>query len=173
MSDDYPIDTQHVLGLMDQGYAVTFEASGIGEYFCMLRRISTMELINCVIANTPQEALEGAAEWARSGREGNGTAQRPMAEDIAELSKAQARMESELEALEIRIGALQRTNLQLVADLRNRVAEMEAVIFPRPCNATTEGGNCILRPHGPDVDHIAYMPAPIPASHPYPATPES
>jgi hypothetical protein len=79
-------DLENMLGLIAQGYAVTFEGSEVGDYFCLLRRIGTNELVNCAIGNTISGALGAAADWAVSPRDGNGTASRPpAAEEQPEL----------------------------------------------------------------------------------------
>jgi len=66
-----------IMNLTERGYTVTFEHAGGGGCFCLLRLVATMELVNCVIGDTPEEALQGAYDWAESGRVGNGTAARP------------------------------------------------------------------------------------------------
>lgn len=74
--------TELILNLLSRGYTVTFEDAAGGGCFCLLRLVATMELINCVIGNTPEEALQAAYDWAESGRAGNGTAKRPSAQRV-------------------------------------------------------------------------------------------
>jgi hypothetical protein len=61
-------DLENMLGLMGQGFAVTFENGETpGLYYCMLRSTSTGRLVNCVVAETVSGALRAAADWARDG----------------------------------------------------------------------------------------------------------
>jgi hypothetical protein len=61
-------DLENMLGLMGQGFAVTFENGEIpGLYYCLLRSTSTGRLVNCVVAETVSGALRAAADWARDG----------------------------------------------------------------------------------------------------------
>ena len=69
--------TELILDLITRDYTVTFERAGGGGCFCLLRLVATMELVNCCIGDTPEEALQGAYDWAESGKVGNGTAARP------------------------------------------------------------------------------------------------
>lgn len=66
-----------ILTLLSLGYTVTFEHGGGGGCFVLLRHLETMELVNCVVADTPEEGLQGALDWEKSRQLGNGTASRP------------------------------------------------------------------------------------------------
>jgi hypothetical protein len=69
--------SEMILTLLSLGYTVTFEHAGGGGCFLLLRDLGTMELVNCGVADTPEEALQGAMEWEKSRQLGNGTASRP------------------------------------------------------------------------------------------------
>jgi hypothetical protein len=143
------IDYQEILTLTENGYTVTFEASGIGDYFCLLRRVATQELVNCTIGNSFGEALAGAAEWDKSDRPGNGTAPRPTAAELATgLSETAAKL-----ADAIGYGRdTRRELLAIIGDLRTQLAD----------HTTRLGGLENLAWH-----HPSFIPAPT--SNPYPA----
>ena len=68
--------------LLASGYTVTFEAAAGGGYFCLLRSLASMELVNCIIADDIDGALVAALDWDESGFPGNGTGDRLRAHHV-------------------------------------------------------------------------------------------
>lgn len=79
--------TDLILTLLSLGYTVTFEHAGGGGCFVLLRRLETQELVNCVVGDTPEEALQGALDWEKSRQLGNGTAERSRAQTDATMGR--------------------------------------------------------------------------------------
>jgi hypothetical protein len=170
----------YLLGL---GYAVIFEAGNTpGLYYCMLRRIDTNQLVNTVVAETPDEALTCAEDWARSDPD----AIRPAVEEHPELFRSVTA--SRLQVLEDRAAA-DREEAQvfdenvesMFAAVLARLAVLEQMLAVAPpavappavappaelfCGAQLAGGPCVLRPHGEDQPHVAYVLPPA-GDHPY------
>jgi len=109
--------TDMILTLLGLGYTVTFESDHLGGCFCLLRILDSMELVNCAIGNSPEEALEGATAWAMGTAPGNGTGDRPAAFTQPERLSA---LEFGTEALVLRIDGLEA-----------RLSELEAVPIDR------------------------------------------
>jgi hypothetical protein len=139
------MDADQILSLTDHGYTVTFEASGLGDYFCLLRRIQTQELVNCVIGDSLSEALAAAFVWDASERPGNGTARRPTVEEIA----------TDLDGVRLHGQDTRRELLAIIGDLRQQLAGHTDRL------GVVEDAVGIRRP--------SFMPAPM--SHSYPANP--
>jgi uncharacterized coiled-coil protein SlyX len=176
----------YLLGL---GYAVIFEAGNRpGLYYCMLRRIDTNQLVNTVVAETPDEALTCAEDWARSDPD----AIRPvpavpaavmLPERIQALELASAEQHRHIDAITGAIGQASEEaevwdkNTELVfAGVLERLTVLEQMLAVAPpavappaepfCGAQLAGGPCVLRPHGDDQPHVAYVLPPA-GDHPY------
>lgn len=164
------IDYEQITTLMEHGYTVTFEASGVGDYFCLLRRVQTQELVNCVIGNSLTEALAGAAQWDESGRPGNGTSPRPSVEEITrDLGEVRIYGRDTRQELMKIIGDLR---VQLGDPVAYRLDRIEAALtliqrqagYLGLCvNSTMHPGQA--HPHWDDDPRVARTHT----SHPYPA----
>jgi hypothetical protein len=146
------MDADQILSLTDHGYTVTFEASGLGDYFCLLRQVTTMELVNCVIANSVTDALDGAAEWAESGRPGNGTSARPTVEVIIQ----------DLSDVKLYGRDTRRELLAIIGDLRQQMADHTARL-----------GRLENVPWPPGPARVSFSPNAASHPYPYPVSPEN
>jgi hypothetical protein len=164
------IDHQEILALTENGYTVTFEASGIGDYFCLLRRVATQELVNCTIGNSFGEALAGASEWDKSDRPGNGTASRP---SVGEITR-------DLGDVKAYGRDTRRELLAIIGDLRTQLAEDVTYRLSRIEGALTQVqrqagylGLCVNSIEHPNQTHPHWDGSPrvarTHASNPYPA----
>jgi hypothetical protein len=112
------IDYGQITTLMEHGYTITFEASGVGDYFCLLRRIQTQELVNCVVGSSLAEALNGAAQWDASERPGNGAGSRVTVDSVA---AAQVLIAEKLDDVTIYGRDTRRELLTIIGDLRREL----------------------------------------------------